>query len=72
MPNQSFGASFRLDIGLANEAAILILLLAQMGGERCSRFADRLEARLRPSRLELGREHRGAPPLAQHIGPLLG
>ena len=43
-PNQSFGASFRLDIGLANDAAVLILLLAQMGGEHRSRFADRLEA----------------------------
>jgi hypothetical protein len=43
-PNQSFGASFRLDISLANDAAVLILLLAQVGGEHRSRFADRLEA----------------------------
>jgi len=42
--NQSFGASFRLDTGLANDPAVLILLLAQMGGEHRSRFADRLEA----------------------------
>jgi hypothetical protein len=31
-PNQSFGASFRLDIGLANDAAVLVLL-PQMGGQ---------------------------------------
>ena len=43
-PNQSFGASFRLDISLANDAAILILLLAKVGRERRSRFADPLEA----------------------------
>jgi hypothetical protein len=32
-PNQSFGASFRLDISLANDAAVLVLLLAQVGGQ---------------------------------------
>jgi hypothetical protein len=63
MLDQSFGASFRLDISLANDAAVFIALLAH-GGQ------TRMKSPRKPSGLQFGCERahwlrRGLPKFTQ-------
>src|SRR6516225_10967703 len=66
-PLRRLPALFGLNIGLTNDAAVLFLLLTQMGRKLRARLADWLETLQSPCWFEFGREHCGVAPLPQLI-----
>src|SRR6516162_7572842 len=66
-PLRRLPALFGLNIGLTNDAAVLFLLLTQMGRKLRARLADWLETLQSPFWFEFGREHCGVAPLPQLI-----
>src|SRR5215510_14500226 len=55
-------ASLRLDIGVADDAAVFVLLLVNVRAEIRVAEADRIEAEIDELRLDLGDLHRGGKP----------
>src|SRR5262245_62575663 len=63
--------SFRLDVGLANDVAVIVALLADMGGEIVTADANRIEPQIEEFRLDVGGLHGGSEPDAELGGRLL-
>src|SRR5215467_9286462 len=63
--------SLRLDIRLADDLAVFVILLAEKGGEICAARPDRKEPLADKLRLELGRLHRRGKPTGKLGGRFL-